>query len=104
MWNLVRADDEEKSHRINDTHMEAFWGSHTADVRQHGALGGSRGYWIKTFGFESIIREDSPGVEGELDNKEKKNKASLQFQKVWARKSEIKKVSHTAALFHISSE
>lgn len=79
MWNLVRADDEEKSHRINDTHMEAFWGSHTADVRQHGALGGSRGYWIKTFGFASIIREDSPGVEGELDNKEKKTKQAYSF-------------------------
>lgn len=99
MWNQVRADDEEKSHRVNITHMEACWGSHTADVRQHGALRESEGYWIKTFGLASVIREDSPGVEWELDNK-KKNKANSQILKVWARKSEIKKVSHTAALVH----
>lgn len=24
MWNQVRADDEGKSHRVNDTHMNAF--------------------------------------------------------------------------------
>lgn len=59
MWNQVKADDDEKKgHKVNKTHMKAFWGSHTADVRQYAALREeSQGYWIKTFGLASIIRE-----------------------------------------------
>lgn len=51
--------------------------------RSAGALRESRGYWIKTFGLASVIREDSPGAGWELDREsgdnKKKTKQTLDF-------------------------
>lgn len=94
LWSQARADEG---------HSRGSALRKSPSCRKYEALRESRGYWIKTFGLASVIREDSPGAEWELDqvsdNNKKQSKLRI-FLKVWARKIEIKKVSHIA-LFNI---
>lgn len=57
------------------------------------------GYWIKTFGLVGVFREDSPGVEWEIDNNKKRSKLTGS-NGLSKKEGEIKKVSHTAALIN----
>lgn len=83
----VESDDGGKSQRVNDTHMEAFWGSRAADV-QHGALRESGGYWIKTLGLANVIREDKLGSRMRVRSRVRQQQKNKLRKKMWNKKGQ----------------